>query len=137
MSKPKVSQQDIDLILSVLSHGRWMKGRHMCKIPGVKARMIRAVAEHTGKVISGQKGYKLTDAATGGELEAARNDLESRANHLFDRARKISAEIGKRFAFSQESPSPGNGSEPTRKLGPSAGGGGVIWNEERNEWIPK
>lgn len=87
--KPTINQPDIDRVLRALAHGQWMKGREVTRLHGIPFRKIRAVAEQTGEIISGQKGYKLTRYATPEERNACIADLESRANHMRARAMLI------------------------------------------------
>lgn len=74
--------------MNYLSRGQWVKGDRLAHETGVNRRLIRAMAEETGCLISGQNGYKRTDLGTADELEHALNDYRSRANKLNARAGK-------------------------------------------------
>ena len=90
MGRPsKPTQDDIHRLTMALSPGHWIKGRDLQRNLGFPTRMIRAVAEATGEVISGELGYKLTTRASSVEIEIARADLLSRARHIDARARKL------------------------------------------------
>lgn len=91
--KPKITEEQTTRILRALAPGRWIKGKDLARLAGVSPRLIRAVAEETGKVISSQDGYKLTALATDEEIQAARHDLYSRASHIRQRADRLSSEL--------------------------------------------
>lgn len=87
-SRPTVDEAARDRVLTALAGGRWIKARELSARFGIPSRLIRAVAEETGDVISGQRGYKLARHATPKEIEAAIADLESRVLHLSARANR-------------------------------------------------
>ena len=91
--KPKLKQPDVDRVLYALRHGRWIKGRKLCAQTGVAYRLIRAIAQETGKIISSQRGYKLTAHATPEELQEAHADLVSRAAKIKNRANLLERQI--------------------------------------------
>lgn len=94
--KPKLKQPDVDRVLYALRHGRWVKGRKLCAQTGVAYRLIRAIAQETGEIISSQQGYKLTEHATPEELAAAHADLVSRATKIHRRASLLEWQIKQR-----------------------------------------
>lgn len=98
MNKPKVRPDDVERVKHALRQGFWIKGRVLHDIYGIPTRTIRAVAEKTGDIISGQRGYKLAEAATVEELQSAINDLCSRSNHMLDRADRHNEHLMARLA---------------------------------------
>lgn len=95
-TKPRVKPHEAERVLSGLSHGHWEKGRSLANRLRIPGRTIRAVAEQTGEIISGQKGYKLACEATNDELTAAQADLLSRSRHLQARADLIQRHLHQR-----------------------------------------
>ena len=91
--KHKATPDDIFRVMAALQGGFWRKGRHIVLLDRIPARKIRAVAECTGDIISGQQGYKLLSAATPDEISAAIADLRSRARHIDNRADLIESQF--------------------------------------------
>lgn len=89
MPKGKPSDTDIERVKFALAGGYWIKGRDISKRYGIPYRNIRAVAEKTGDVISGQNGYRLASHATTAEIRRAIADLRSRSSRIADRALKL------------------------------------------------
>ena len=89
MTRGKPSDSDIERVKCALAGGYWIKGRDISMRYGIPYRNIRAVAEKTGDVISGQNGYRLASHATTAEIHRAIADLRSRSNRIAERAIKI------------------------------------------------
>lgn len=89
----QVRQEDIDLVMVALRHGKWIKGRQIAKYFKIPNRKIRAVAEATGDIISGPKGYRLAAEATDEEIRHAYNDLMSRSRRIAERAQRMAKHI--------------------------------------------
>lgn len=88
MTTPNLSHHDIERVRFALASGGWLKGREISKRFGIPGRLIRAVAEQTGEIISGQRGYRLVKFASAEEIRECIADLRSRAWHLEQRAAK-------------------------------------------------
>ena len=101
--KPQLRREHVHEVKRALSAGHWLKGREIEARSRIPTRLIRAVAEDTGQVISGPNGYKLIACASNEEIELAIADLESRIKHLQARADRHRAylngdpETGDRF----------------------------------------
>ena len=104
--KPRIRPEDATRLKQVLACGRWIKGRELVSRFGFNHRIIRAIAEETGEIISGQQGYKLASLATDDELKRALADLESRANHIMARAGKVRFMMHRRQEFQKHTESP-------------------------------
>jgi len=84
------------LVYQLLADGQWHTARSFqdvgnvtIKITGID-RMVWLVAERSaGKIISGQKGYKLTKFATTEEIDHAERWLLSQASKMKARALEI------------------------------------------------
>ena len=91
--RPKAKARDAVHLRSLLSDGRWHKGREI----NMNHRMIRAVcAAYPDHFISSQRGYKLLSSATANELETAIADLRSRIKHLAARADAVEIMLARR-----------------------------------------
>lgn len=88
MTQVRPSPADVHQVKQALASGRWIKSRYLVSL-GIEKRKIRAVAQATGDVISGQQGYKLTSCASHQEIETAVADLRSRSNQIAARATRL------------------------------------------------
>jgi len=79
-------------VLAYLADGRWHTARQIEAATGVGPRLVRAIAETTGRIIGLVPGYKRLDLATQAEREHARKALISRARKLEARAKKLAPE---------------------------------------------
>ena len=77
MPKGKPSDTDIERVKFALAGGYWIKGRDISKRYGIPYRNIRAVAEKTGDVISGQNGYRLASHATTAAESTERSQISA------------------------------------------------------------
>ncbi|HEX5177110.1 MAG TPA: hypothetical protein VFV83_08780 [Chthoniobacteraceae bacterium] len=85
---PRVSEQDVEALRTFLAGGEWVKARDFP--PPWNDRFLRAVANASGgHVISGQRGYKLTTAATIAEVQHATAWLRHQAGEMTRRAVEI------------------------------------------------
>lgn len=80
-------------ILNALSSGRWVKGPALAATCGVTERVIRHVAETTGTLISGSRGYKRVDRAKPAEILHNVAGLRSRSAKLLARANAIEEQV--------------------------------------------
>lgn len=86
---PEISEEDISALMKALDEaGGWMKAR---EFPAPwNERRLRAVANASGgRVISGQRGYKLTRLATIEEVQHAAAWLRHQAHEMQRRAMEI------------------------------------------------
>ncbi len=75
-------------IMRFLSDGLWHKSPEICQTCGfADSRPIRELAETTGAIIGGPRGYKRADLATKEELEHAGRSLCSRGAKTTRRGR--------------------------------------------------
>ncbi len=90
---PRVQQKAaemMDRFLVQLQDGQWHKAKDLSWSLHTSDRVIRAMAEQSsGRVISGQEGYKLTRYATNDEIDHAEGWLISQANKMKARAVEI------------------------------------------------
>lgn len=92
-TRPTPSHHDIERVKFALACGGWMKGREITRRYGIPNRLIRAVAEATGEIISGQRGYRLVKFASAEEIRSSIADLRSRCRHLEARAQRLERHI--------------------------------------------
>lgn len=79
-----------ETFVAALAGKGWVTARQLREATGIDDRVLRLCAEASeGRVISGQKGYKLTAEATPGEIHHACAWLISQAKRMTDRARQI------------------------------------------------
>ena len=79
-----------ETFVAALAGKGWVTARQLRDATGIDDRVLRLCAEASeGRVISGQKGYKLTAEATPGEIHHACAWLLSQAQRMTDRARQI------------------------------------------------
>lgn len=81
----------MDRFLHVLQdEGDWVKGATLAARLHTSDRVIRMCASHSkGRVLSGQKGYRLTQDATLDEITHAANWLRSQAREMLQRSMEI------------------------------------------------
>ena len=81
-------------LMAYLAAGGWHKSPEICQACGfADSRPIREIAETTGAIIGGPRGYKRADLATPAELAEAARGLESRVRKISRRAKKTRAWI--------------------------------------------
>lgn len=82
---------DNDTMFAALSNrADWITARELTTRTGLGDRVLRAIAnESNGKIISGQRGYKLTRIADPDEVLHAANWLRHQANEMTRRANAI------------------------------------------------
>lgn len=86
----KPSDDLCETFVGALAGKGWVTARELRDATGIDDRVLRMCAEASeGRVISGQKGYKLTAEATPGEIHHACAWLLSQAQRMTDRARQI------------------------------------------------
>lgn len=89
-STPANLDQRLRRLLSYLENRDWTNANKIKADLGFKDRVTRAVAEHSqGEILSGQKGYKLTNLCTIDELNYATGWLESQAKKMSLRSCQI------------------------------------------------
>jgi len=82
------------LVKRFLLDGKWHTAPEICQACGfTDSRPIREMAETTGAIIGGPRGYKRADLATAEELAEAARGLESRVRKIARRAKKTRAWI--------------------------------------------
>lgn len=75
------------VFLYQLSDGQWHQGKSLVRQLGTNERVIRQIAhESGGKVLSGDKGYRLTACASIQELDHAERRLRSQARAMLRRS---------------------------------------------------
>ena len=120
----KESQRLILNVLAALDDGQWITGPTLAHLSGTTERMIRDTAEVTGKIISGQLGYKLASRATRREIEHAMADLRSRERKIQRRADILEMVLTMRDACQQHSLPFEAMEEDQSYIGDEQGGGG-------------
>lgn len=74
----------------VLSDGAWHKGRDLCRQLDTDERTLRQCASDArGSVISGQRGYRLTSAASTEEIDRAEHWLRHQGKEMIRRSMLI------------------------------------------------
>lgn len=95
--KPTPTREQKIMLWKLLCDGKWHKAKQLAEWGMGNTRIIRAICEaEPDKFISTQAGYKRADLATDAELEAARNDLISRADKILKRAQGVDRAIAAR-----------------------------------------
>ncbi len=80
---PILTPEAVDILLAALSHGEWESARSLSGATGLDDRQLRAARQASGgRVISGQKGYRLTERATLEEIAHAKAAWRSQARHM-------------------------------------------------------
>ena len=88
--RKRPSEDLSEAFVAALAGKGWVTARQLRDATGIDDRVLRMCAEASeGRVISGQKGYKLTAEATPGEIHHACAWLLSQAQRMTDRARQI------------------------------------------------
>lgn len=79
-----------DRFLEALQDGQWVKGSTLAARLHTSDRCIRLMANQSGgRVLSGQKGYRLTRFCTLDEITHAENWLRSQARQMLKRSLEI------------------------------------------------
>ena len=86
-----VTLADVELLCSRLQGRDWLLARQLRDEYAYNDRTLRAIAaEADGRIISGQKGYRLNDrSATVEEVDRAASWLESQSREMLKRATAI------------------------------------------------
>ena len=80
----------LDRLIEVLADGRWYQARELKTLLHTSDRKVRQLAEFSdGRVISGQRGYRLLACATNDEVDHAERWLLSQARRMTERAVEI------------------------------------------------
>lgn len=80
----------MDRFLESLQDGQWHKGSDLATRLHTSDRVIRLMASDSGgRVLSGQKGYRLTRFASLDEITHAENWLRSQARQMLKRSLEI------------------------------------------------
>jgi hypothetical protein len=89
--KINYEQADLDAVTRVLmqTRVRWLKAPELAEASGVADRVIRNMAEFTGRFVSGNDGYCILERAEPGEIAHHINSLRSRAKHILARASRV------------------------------------------------
>lgn len=84
---PAVSADEIDGVCAFLGGKGWMRAREILVEIGIDDRRMRVIAEKSdGRIISGQKGYRLFDPSTPiGEADQAAGWLISQGKKMIRR----------------------------------------------------
>lgn len=76
--------------LAVLQDGAWHQGRALARTLQTNERVLRQIASDSGgSVISGQRGYRLTQHATNAEIDHAESWLKHQGMAMIKRAFSI------------------------------------------------
>lgn len=88
---PEVTAEEVDAVCAALAGKGWVLARDLSASLDVSDRHLRVCAEHSaGRIISGQKGYRLFDRSTPlEEADRAASWLESQAKRMMTRATQI------------------------------------------------
>lgn len=83
MFSSAVTEEDVDDFLDHLAGRGWVKARKLKADLGINDRHARALAEASrGRVISGNRGYKLTAEATAEERNECLHRLRNQADRM-------------------------------------------------------
>lgn len=104
---PEVTDAEIEAVCAALHEKGWVLARDLSVTLGVSDRHLRVCAEHSdGRIISGQKGYRIFDRTTPLEdADRAASWLESQAKRMMGRALSIRKRYH-RFARDQQTEAP-------------------------------
>lgn len=88
---PEVTPGEIDALCEFLQGKGWLNAQTLKNMLGLDERAIRTLAEHSdGRIISGQKGYRLFDRTTPlEEADRAAGWLESQGKKMLMRGAAI------------------------------------------------
>lgn len=88
---PEVSAEEVDFLCRFLGGKGWLTARELGEFLAFDERVLRVLAEHSdGRVISGQKGYRLFDRTTPlDEADRAASWLESQGKKMLLRGAAI------------------------------------------------
>lgn len=83
--------------IAALTGSGWRTAAEIAAATGIADRTLRLCAESSaGKILGGQRGYKLTAEATPVEIKHCEAWLLSQAHRMIDRARQIRLEMNRR-----------------------------------------
>lgn len=86
----KVTKEDVENFVETLAGKGWVFARSLRATFGIKDRHARALAEASkGRVLSGNRGYKLTADASKEEREESLRRLNNQANRMWARSVQI------------------------------------------------
>jgi len=93
--KTDVERIKIDALMRLLHQRKtWIKYKEIRQILNISDRDVRYIAsESNGAIISGQRGYRLTEYATTDEITHAANWLKSAGMEMIKRAEQIRNQI--------------------------------------------
>jgi len=93
--KTDIEREKITALMNVLHTRRnWIKYKEIRQVLNISDRDVRYIAASSGgRIISGQKGYRLTEYATIDEITHAANWLKSAGMELIKRAEEIRNQI--------------------------------------------
>ncbi len=88
---PEVTPEEVDAFCSQLLGRGWMTARVLQELLKIDDRTLRVMAEHSdGRIISGQKGYRLFDRTTPlEEADHAASWLEAQGKKMILRGAAI------------------------------------------------
>ena len=88
---PAITEADVELLCERLRGRDWQLARQLCEEHAYNDRSLRAIAAASdGRIISGQRGYRLNDrSATVEEIDHAATWLEAQAREMLKRAAAI------------------------------------------------
>lgn len=91
MAAPEVSAEEIEALCTHLRGRAWVLSRDLLQELAIDDRTLRVMAEHSdGRIISGQKGYRLFDGTTPlEEADRAAAWLESQGKKMLLRGAAI------------------------------------------------
>lgn len=94
-AKTDIEREKILALMNVLHARRnWIKYKEIRQMINISDRDVRYIAASSGgRIISGQKGYRLTQYATIDEITHAANWLKSAGMELLKRAEEIRNQI--------------------------------------------
>ena len=87
----KINVAYITGLLRYLDDGNWHTAKQIESLTGIRARMVRLIAEETGTLLGGQHGYKRVDMASADEINHTINALRSRCAAMTERVFKLEA----------------------------------------------
>lgn len=94
-AKTDIEREKITALMNVLHARRnWIKYKEIRQVLNISDRDVRYIAASSGgRIISGQKGYRLTQYATIDEITHAANWLKSAGMEMIKRAEEIRNQI--------------------------------------------
>lgn len=100
---PEVDQEEVDAMIEFLRGKGWIRAAEIEAGMNCSDRKMRALAEHSrGRILSGQKGYRLFDRTTPlEEADRAASWLESQGRKMLMRGAAI-RRVYHRYAVDSE-----------------------------------